>query len=661
MKSSYKRAVSLTMCAALATSAALPAFAADTEKSGKDEVVYVMTDAGGKVSGVYVVNIFDGGKMIDYGDYSDVKMLTTEDKISQNGDKITFSSDADRVYYQGTLKNTTIPWNISIRYDLDGKEYQPDELAGKSGSLRIHLKITENKSYEGYFYGDYALQTTFMLDTQKCSRIKAEDATMADVGSDKQLSYTILPGKGIDTEITADVKDFEMDAVSINGIRMNLDVEIDDEEMLNQIGDLIDGIVDLNTGAIELNDGAVELKDGSGSLKDGAADLSSGAAELDNGVKKLQSGIRTAQAGMKKLDAQSGTLSSGSSQMKKALNTINSSLSDSAVSADKVSELTAASGQIKSAISEITEGANSLQSAISYEGYADAMANKGIHISGLSAKDAQAASSLGGVIASLQSVAATLDSSEEYAAQAAVIRSQIGQLESTQSLMQANAAALAGTEAYFNALSGKAGELYQALAQLEKKYAEFDATIRQMNEQLVAIADNLTALTKAVNQVTRQYEKLDDGIQAYTAGVSQLVAGYSEIVDGVADLAVGSSQLRTGSNDLYSGSKSLYNGVASLCGGASQLADGTTELRGQTDGMDKEVEDKIDEMLSSIQGGDGDTVSFVSSKNTDVNAVQFVIKTDAIAPADEEETEEEPEPAMTFWDKVLNLFGLYDN
>ncbi|MGM9622266.1 MAG: hypothetical protein ACI3X2_02965 [Butyricicoccus porcorum] len=77
--------------------------------------------------------------------------------------------------------------------------------------------------------------------------------------------------------------------------------------------------------------------------------------------------------------------------------------------------------------------------------------------------------------------------------------------------------------------------------------------------------------------------------------------------------------------------------------------------------MDKEVEDKIDEMLSSIQGGDGDTVSFVSSKNTDVNAVQFVIKTDAIAPADEEETEEEPEPAMTFWDKVLNLFGLYDN
>lgn len=429
MKSLYKRAVSLTMCAALATSAALPAFAADTEKSGKDEVVYVMTDAGGKVSGVYVVNIFDGGKMIDYGDYSDVKMLTTEDKISQNGDKITFSSDADRVYYQGTLKNTTIPWNISIRYDLDGKEYQPDELAGKSGSLRIHLKITENKSYEGYFYGDYALQTTFMLDTQKCSRIKAEDATMADVGSDKQLSYTILPGKGIDTEITADVKDFEMDAVSINGIRMNLDVEIDDEEMLNQIGDLIDGIVDLNTGAIELNDGAVELKDGSGSLKDGAADLSSGAAELDNGVKKLQSGIRTAQAGMKKLDAQSGTLSSGSSQMKKALNTINSSLSDSAVSADKVSELTAASGQIKSAISEITEGANSLQSAISYEGYADAMANKGIHISGLSAKDAQAASSLGGVIASLQSVAATLDSSEEYAAQAAVIRSQIGQLE----------------------------------------------------------------------------------------------------------------------------------------------------------------------------------------------------------------------------------------
>ena len=42
---------------------------------------------------------------------------------------------------------------------------------------------------------------------------------MANVGSNKQISYTILPGKGLDAEVTADVKDFEMDAVTINGVK----------------------------------------------------------------------------------------------------------------------------------------------------------------------------------------------------------------------------------------------------------------------------------------------------------------------------------------------------------------------------------------------------------------------------------------------------------
>lgn len=43
--------------------------------------------------------------------------------------------------------------------------------------------------------------------------------------------------------------------------------------------------------------------------------------------------------------------------------------------------------------------------------------------------------------------------------------------------------------------------------------------------------------------------------------------------------------------------------------------------------MDTKIEDTVNEMLDSISGGDSETVSFVSDKNTDVKAVQFVIKT----------------------------------
>ena len=58
-------------------------------------------------------------------------------------------------------------------------------------------------------------------------------------------------------------------------------------------------------------------------------------------------------------------------------------------------------------------------------------------------------------------------------------------------------------------------------------------------------------------------------------------------------------------------------------------------------------------------GGDGDAVSFVSDKNTNVDSVQFVIKTAAIEKAEaavDDVTESVP---LTFWQKLLRLVGLY--
>lgn len=94
-------------------------------------------------------------------------MLNTTDKINQSGDKITFSSDKDKVYYQGTMKDTQIPWNISFTYTLDGKEISPEELTGKSGALTIRVKVDKNEDCTSDFYDKTALQATLTLDTEK--------------------------------------------------------------------------------------------------------------------------------------------------------------------------------------------------------------------------------------------------------------------------------------------------------------------------------------------------------------------------------------------------------------------------------------------------------------------------------------------------------------
>ena len=52
--------------------------------------------------------------------------------------------------------------------------------------------------------------------------------------------------------------------------------------------------------------------------------------------------------------------------------------------------------------------------------------------------------------------------------------------------------------------------------------------------------------------------------------------------------------------------------------------------------MDAKVQTEIDNMISSLTGGNGKTKSFVSDKNTNVTAVQFVISTDPVKVKDEE-------------------------
>ena len=103
----------------------------------------------------------------------------------------------------------------------------------------------------------------------------------------------------------------------------------------------------------------------------------------------------------------------------------------------------------------------------------------------------------------------------------------------------------------------------------------------------------------------------------------------------------------------------LGSGAKSLLDGANTLKSGTNEFVQETADMNGEVSSEIDAMLSTVSGGETEVESFVSEKNTNVDAVQFVIQTEAI-------TIEEPvlgelivEESLTFWQKLLRLFGLY--
>ncbi len=69
------------------------------------------------------------------------------------------------------------------------------------------------------------------------------------------------------------------------------------------------------------------------------------------------------------------------------------------------------------------------------------------------------------------------------------------------------------------------------------------------------------------------------------------------------------------------------------------------------------AEGKIDDMLNTISRSDAEIRSFVSEKNTNVESLQFVIKTGAIEKPEVVQTVEDEPQQMSLWEKFLKLFG----
>ncbi len=606
----------------------------------KEEVVYVMLDSNGNQKSTNVVNIFSGGDITDHGNYTTVKMLTTNDVISQNGDEITFYSDADRVYYQGTMDNPEIPWNIEIKYYMDDIEYTPSEIAGKSGNLKIKFIVSKNENCDKDFYDNYALQASFTLDTDLCSDICAEGATIANVGSDKQLTYTILPGKGIDTEITAEVKDFEMDEVSINGVQLNLNVDVDTSELTDKVSELIDATNKLNDGAVSLSDGTTSVSDGTGSVKDGVSSVHSGVEALDEGITSLQSGVGTMQKALSTLSSNSESLTDASSQMQEALETLNTQLSSVSFNTQQLQELIDANTKIANGISILYQSSEQLYTTISYDAMKASLKQQGVDIDTVLNQNETTAQALEAYATQLENAGQT-----EVAEQQRQVAT----------LLRGNSSIINGAGTYLNTVGTNVKTLSDNLGNLNTQYIEFTKGMDTLIESLNGIIGNMNQLKEAVSKISTNYQTLDLSLETYTNAVDALNVGFGNITSGVSQLASGSKSLLDGTGTLNSGASKLYDATKQLRDGATTLAEGTNTMNEEVSGMHTEIDDKIDEVMDSLQGN-GEVVSFTSNKNTNVTSVQFVLKTDAIKKAESEVVEESTDKEESFLDKLKALF-----
>ena len=142
-------------------------------------------------------------------------------------------------------------------------------------------------------------------------------------------------------------------------------------------------------------------------------------------------------------------------------------------------------------------------------------------------------------------------------------------------------------------------------------------------------------------------------------GTSELLAGVIQLKNGAISLYDGTVEIRDGMADLLDGVITMYDGTIELYDGIVTLKDGTFEFKTETENLDTELKDKVGDAIGDILGSDFEVVSFVSEKNKNVESVQFVIQTEAIAIPEAPAPAAPAEEKLSFWQKLLRLFGLY--
>lgn len=313
----------------------------------KDESVYLISDANGNVNKTIVVDHLKNkdkkDTLEDASNLSDIENVKGKEKFTQSGDKLTWQAGGKDIYYQGTATEEP-PVTQKVTYYLDGKEISPEDLAGKSGKVKIRFDYTNTTSYTETVNGEkqtvsvpFAAVTGLVLgDGFENIEVTNGKAEVSD-SSSVVLGYA-LPGlkdslgikdKDLDgdvnipeyMEMTADVENFSMPAAMTFVVNASDYVSTDGIDT----SDLDDMINDLKDASTQLQDGSKTLAEGTDTLSDGLSTLQSKLGTFASGVGTLKSGLKTYTDGVSTLSGGLNTLNSNVPTLSNGITTLNSS------------------------------------------------------------------------------------------------------------------------------------------------------------------------------------------------------------------------------------------------------------------------------------------------------------------------------------------------
>lgn len=462
---------------------------------GAEEVIYGRLDNRGRARSAYaVVAVTAGepGEIVHHGQYTEVENLTDTSPIEYKNGTVTIdAAEAGRYYYQGKLRKALMPWDIQISYTLDGAEIDPDDLGGASGSLTVDIHTSTNSGFDSYFTDNYMLQISVTLPGEAADEITARNGTIALAGSDKTITFVVLPGAEGDVGFSAEIKDFTMAGFTIAGVPYSAASMMGDMEEVDMI---TDGLTQLSDGISALAGAAGQLSDGADTLADNGPTLTDASDQIADALNQISSGLQGFD-----LSSMTGDLSAlealpaGLTEIAAGLETMKNMIAS--VNIPSVSLTDAEKAEITSALTML--GSTPQISA-------DALINKGIQ--------EPMASALADVI------------NAEIAAQ-------------VPNISQATQQKLMTLMGSLDSLSSMAGYMSQLTAGLEQAVDALMLIANQVSVGLSSMTDidtsAITELQTGMAELASQYGQFNEGLKTYTDGVAALADGAGSFSSGM--------------------------------------------------------------------------------------------------------------------------------
>lgn len=620
----------------IATTFAITTISNSIYAYSKNETVYTKLDIKGNgYSSVVSVNLKNYEKnntIKDMSNLLNIQNVSSDKTFEKDGNTIIWNAQGEDIYYKGESKEE-LPIDTKIKYELDGKEIDPKDIAGKSGKLKITIEYINKDKHEEIVNGqNTTMYTPFVVfggtifKNEKVRNVEISSGKVIDDGSKTIVVGIALPGMqeslNIDKdsleipgkiEITMEVTNYEQNNI-VSFVTPKV-IEENDLEKLNKLDAVYENLEVLKSSSMQLENGANTLKEGTQTFSQKTKEFSEAMNTAANGINSASTNYIQIDEGINQLYSGSPALSEGSLQIYGGIQSTRKGLV--LISEGIQSILEKIVSPLKAGITNIIQGIDTIYNK----------ANQGTQPGVTKVQELEQVNSGNAqAITATQSIIDSLNTQLKFETDEAKISAINAQLQALQGVLTA-----LKTDTYV------ISQTKSSITELQAGLNELKNGVLTLQGGVNALDENTTTLKQSVDGMYGQTEALEDGAKTLSDstgviqnGLTLLSEGSKEMKSGLNALNNGAAQLNTASSSISDASNTINEGANTLATGIHTFnTEGINKVYTYINSNVKDITDRV-EVLQRLSNNYN---SFTQEENIDLqnkNEIKFIMITDAI-------------------------------